>query len=208
MSTPGRNAADKKARPAKKASPAALAQKAPGWLERLKRLRLRFKRQGINIHVLLEDPAEHIAGIKREAAASDSSEAAALTKSLKGVLDQHASARAVLVHLGVLEQALNRHGLKALNQLPPDVMRKAMAQLETLVSDGSNVQLATLRARVTAALVTHERASDRRSTAERLSDFQDSNRLQVNEASVTTFMEANAQWERSLTGGKLEAPAK
>ena len=119
-----------------------------------------------------------------------------------------ASARSVLVHLSVLEKALGRHGLKALDELPPDVMRKAMSQLETLVSDWSNAHLAVLRAKLIAAVGKHERVNDRRSTAERLSDFQDSNRLQVNEASVTTFMEVNAQWERSLTGQKLDATSQ
>lgn len=203
-----RSAAAKNTRPAKKASPAPAAATPDGWFDRLKRLRFRFKRKGVNIQLLLEDPAKHLADIKRQAAEADTSEGALLRTALKGVLDKHASARSVLVHLSVLEKALGRHGLKALDELPPDVMRKAMSQLETLVSDWSNAHLTVLRAKLIAAVVKHERVGDRRSTAERLSDFEDSNRLQVNEASVTTFMEVNAQWERSLTGQKLDAPTK
>jgi len=125
----------KKSRSSQKASPASGAAKAPGWFERLKRLRLRFKRQGLNIHMLLEDPAEHIAEIKRESAVADTSEAAMMSKALKKVLDRHASSRTVLAHLALLEKSLNRRGLKALDQLPPEVMQRAMSQLETLVTD-------------------------------------------------------------------------
>jgi hypothetical protein len=178
-----------------------------GWFEKLKRLRLRFRRKDGNVHLLLEDPAEHLASIKRQTAA-DTSEAALLRAALKSVLDKHASTRSVLVHLSVLEKALGRHGLQALDELPPDVLQRAMTQLETLVSDWSQGNLAGLRARLTEALIKHGRAKDRRRTSERLSDFQNSRQLVVNEASVTTFMEVNAQWEKSLTGQKLSAPPR
>jgi hypothetical protein len=171
-----------------------------GWLDRFKRLRFFFQRKSAS--ALLDDPSEHLASIKQQAAA-DSSEAALMRAALKGVLDQHASSRAVLVHLSVLEKALGRHGLKALEELPLDVLRRAMAQLETLVSDWSPGNLAALRARLTEALIKQRRANDRRRTTERLSDFEDSRQLQVKEASVSRFMEANARWQRSLTGQKL-----
>ncbi len=177
------------------------ADKALGWFERLKRLRFRFQRKGIDFKLLLEDPAEHIAEIKRQAVAVPSPEAAMMSVALKAVLDRHASARAVLLHLAVLEKALNRHGLKALDEVPPDVMLRAMSQLETLVTDWSQAGLAGLRARVTASLVRQDRASQRGGAPERLSD------LQVDEASVSTFQAINAQWEGSLTGSqRLGAP--
>ena len=194
MSSKSRDAQAQQARPAEK--------KTLGWFARLKRLRLRFQRKGVNIHLLLEDPAEHIADLKRQAVAIDTSEAAVLRTALKRVLDRHASSRSVLPHLRVLEKALGKYGLNAMEELPPEVMQKALSQLETLVSDWSEAGLAGLRARLTAALVKHGRAKMTHRGAERLSDFQDSNRLQVNESSVTTFMEVNAQWERSLTGSQ------
>lgn len=170
--------------------------KALGWFERLKRLRLRFQRKGIDFKLLLEDPAEHIAAIKRQAVVVKSPEAVMMSAALKTVLDRHASARAVLPHLAVLEKGLNRHGLQALDELPPDVMLRAMSQLETLVTDWSQAGLAGLRARVTAALVRQDRASQRGGAPERLSD------VQVDEASVSTFLAINAQWEGSLTGSQ------
>jgi hypothetical protein len=210
-----RNAEGKKALPAvsgkrsKKVSAPAVAD-GGGWFERLKRLRLRLKRQGLNFQVLLEDPLEHLAEIKREAAVADSSEAAALRAALKAVLDRHASSRKVLVHLRVLEKALRSRGLRAFEELPPELMRRAMFQLDTLVSDWSPAGLAALRSRLIAAMVKREGVSGRRGAAEQpLSDFGDGSRLQVAEGSVTTFMEVNEQWERSLTGTlKVLAPSK
>ncbi|MBC7957540.1 MAG: hypothetical protein H7Y33_16935 [Cytophagales bacterium] len=194
----------KKSRSSLKASAAPAAAKAPGWFERLKRLRLRFQRKGLNIHMLLEDPAEHIAEIKRESAVADTSEAAMMSKALKVVLDRHASSRKVLAHLGLLERSLSRHGLKALEKLPPEVMQRAMSQLETLVSDWSQAGLAALRARVTAALIKQRRAGKRRlpKAAEHLSVFQDSKRLEVNEASLSTFTKVNALWGHNLPPSK------
>jgi hypothetical protein len=198
-----RVATDKKVRPAQPASKrsattfaANVADKPLGWFDRLKRL---FKRKAILGDSPDDDPIEHIAAIKRQAAtkATATAEAVDLRMALKLVLDRHASSRSVLVHLAVLENALSRHGMKALDELPPDVMRRALSQLETLVSDWSQGGLAALRARITSALVKHKRRDIRRSTTKRLSDFEDSDRLQVDEATVSTFMEANARWQRS-----------
>ena len=185
--------------------PVAPVVEKDGWLQRLKRLRLRFMRKGLSIQVLIEDPAKHIAQIKREAAVADISEAAMLSVALRGVLDRHPTSRSVLVHLGLLEKAMSRHGLKALDDMPPDILQRAMSQFDTLVSDWSPAPLAALRAKIKTVLLAHERANDHRSTAQRLSDFHDDKRMHVGEASVTTFMEANAEWEKSLTGQKLNA---
>jgi hypothetical protein len=182
------NSKGKATRPAKESS--------AGWLDRLKHLWLRVQRKGAGA-----DPA--LDGSARRNTPADSPEAVLLRAALKGVLDQHASSRSVLVHLTVLETALGRHGLRALDELPHDVLRRAMSQLETLVSDWSPGNLAALRARLTAALIKHRRANDRRRTSERLADFQDSRQLQVKDVSVSTFMEANARWQHSLTGHKL-----
>lgn len=171
-------------------------ESAPGWLDRLKLVWLRMQRNGAGVGSATESATPRNTQ-------TDQSEAVLLRAALKGVLDQHASSRSVLVHLTVLEKALGRHGLSALDELPHDVLRRAMSQLETLVSDWSPGTLAALRARLTASLIKRGRANDRRRTSERLADFQDSRQLQVKDVSVSTFMEANARWQHSLTGQKL-----
>lgn len=183
-----------KGRPARPAK-----DRHPGWFDRLKQGWLGLLHKGGEAAPRADGPTEQVAGAKRPSI-PDTSEAVLLKAALKAVLDRHASSRAVLVHLTVLETALGRHGLRALNELPPDVLRRAMSQLETLVSDWSQGNLAALRARLTESLIKHGRANDRRRTADRLSDFRDSRQLQVKDVSESTFTEANARWQRSLTG--------
>jgi len=171
-------------------------ERSPGWLDQLKHVWQRLLRKSAGV-----DPALGASALR--STQSDRSEAALLRAALKGVLDQHASSRSVLVHLTVLETALGSRGLRVFDELPRDVLRRAMSQLETLVSDWSPGNLAALRARLTASLIKHGRANDRRRTSERLTDFQNSRQLQVKDVSVSTFMEANARWQHSLTGHKL-----
>jgi len=71
-----------------------------------------------------------------------------------------------------------------------------MAQLDTLVMDWSARGLTLLRARASGTLArTRITASTRQ-----MSDFGDTTHVQVREASVTTFMEVDQEWERSMTG--------
>jgi hypothetical protein len=101
------------------------------------------------------------------------------------------------MHLSVLEKALGKHGMKALDELPADVLRRAMSQLETMVSDWAQPGFAALRARLTEALIRQGRDPGRRRV--RASDFEDSRQLQVKDASVSTFLAARSQWERQST---------
>lgn len=121
---------------------------------------------------------------------------------LKEVLNRDPRSRGVLPHLGLVEKALIKRGLKGLHELPPEVLRKALSQLETLVADWSQVGIAALRAQIKSAMAQPGRggAKPRQGgSTGRASDLHDS-RLEVNEASVSKFMEARADWERSATG--------
>lgn len=183
---------------AKQARPVAPHGSA-GFLDQLKQLWHRVSRPRSNEASLLDDPAQHIADIKRKTA-TDSSEAARLKAALKDLLDRHNESRSVLMHLRVLEKALGRYGLNAFDELPPDVLKRALFQLEGVVSDWSQGPLAALRARLTQRLIKHGRTPERRRAGSRASRFQDSDRLDVKDGSVSVFLEAQARWERSLTG--------
>ncbi|HEY0820776.1 MAG TPA: hypothetical protein VGD46_18455 [Rhizobacter sp.] len=141
------------------------------------------------------------AGSRRRKAVPDAS---SMTRALKGVLDRHAASRTVLAHLSVVEQALGQGGLQALEDVPADVLARALSQLEMLVSDWSEVGIAALRAQIKAAMAKPGRFDLPRgapSAQKKSTDF-DNSRLQVNEASVSVFMDAQARWETSLTGGR------
>lgn len=137
-------------------------------------------------------------------------EGAHLLLALKDMLDRNPRSRSVLVHLALVEKALRQSGLKGLQDVPSGVLHKALSQLETLVSDWSQGDLAALRGQIKSALGNTPEGFERKPSAKivkvkrptvQAPELNES-RLEVNEASVTTFMEARAQWERSATGGR------
>lgn len=187
----------KPARPADKAAAPARAQPL-GWLDRLRRFSLVRKSAGVP--PTLADAVKPAP--RRRDAASGRADATRMLAALQGVLDRHAASRSVLVHLGMVEQALARHGVRGLDDVPAAVLARALTQLETLVSDWSEVGIAALRAQIKGAMAKPGRIdAPKRARAEaaRPTDF-DNSRLQVNDASVSTFLEARAMWERSATG--------
>jgi len=191
--------ATKPAKPA--ADPNAFLKNPVRWLKRLFRRPVRLKRQGLDFKLVLDDPATRFGdttmdGLKMTP--SDTADVQAMRLELAAVLDRDPRSRKVLVHLNMLERALKTKGMKAFDELPAELLRKAMAQLDTLVMDWSARGLTLLRARASGTL-----ARTKVSAASRmLSDFGDTTHVQVREASVTTFMEVDQEWERSMTGRK------
>lgn len=127
-------------------------------------------------------------------------DAARMLAALKEVLNRDPRSRGVFAHLGLVEKSLVKRGLKGLHEVPPEVLRKALSQLETLVSDWSQVGIAALRAQIKSAMAQPGRGGKQGRPAAGRSAEQHDSRLEVNEASVSTFMEAHARWERSATG--------
>ena len=71
---------------------------------------------------------------------------------LQALLIEHREARHVLPHLSHLEQALARHGSRALIDLPVKVLQRAMDQLDTIQSGAHAEVLMPLRMRVEEAV--------------------------------------------------------
>jgi hypothetical protein len=78
---------------------------------------------------------------------------ALMQQQLAELLDDLPETRETLRHLVFVEQALAKKGLRALDRLPVDVLRRALEQLEGLVVNWSPVGLATLRSRIAVALI-------------------------------------------------------
>ena len=181
------------------ADPNAFLKNPVRWLKRLFRRPVRLKRQGLDFKLVLDDPATRFGdttmdGLKMTP--SDTADVQAMRLELAAVLDRDPRSRSVLVHLNMLERALKTKGMKAFEDLPAELLRKAMAQLDTLVMDWSARGLTLLRARASGTL-----ARTRITAGTRQADFGDTTHVQVREASVTTFMEAEQEWEeRSVTG--------
>lgn len=199
--------AGKGAKPAKPAKPAAdpnaFLKNPVRWLKRFFRRPLRLQRKGLDFKVVLDPAVTRFSDSALSAARgspSDTADVQAMRLELAAVLDRDPRSRKVLVHLNMLERALKSKGMKAFDDLPPELLRKAMAQLDTLVMDWSARGLTLLRARASGTL-----ARTKVSAVGRM-DFGDTTHVQVREASVTTFMEVEQEWERSMTG-KLEGSA-
>lgn len=173
------------------------------WFDRLKSLFQKPEATPPSLnHVLAKAGSRRSAKVGKSGG-KGSTNVAHMLKALKLVLDRHGASRAVLAHLSVVEQALGHGGLQALEDVPADVLGKALSQLEMLVSDWSEAGIAALRAQIKAAMAKPGRIDVPRGgrPAKQSTDF-DNSRMQVNEASVSVFMDAQARWETSLTGGR------
>jgi hypothetical protein len=183
--------AGKASKPA--ADPNAFLKNPVRWLKRLFRRPVRLKRQGLDFKLVLDDPATRFGDTTMDGpkmTPSDTADVQAMRLELGAVLDRDPRSRSVLVHLNMLERALKTKGMKAFEDLPAELLRKAMAQLDTLVMDWSARGLTLLRARASGTL-----ARTRISAGTRQADFGDTTHVQVREASVTTFMEVEREWE-------------
>ena len=87
------------------------------------------------------------------AARKERQDFALLQQQLAELLSELPETRATMRHLVFVEQSLERKGLRALNKLPLDVLKRALEQLEGLVVNWSPVGLATLRSRLAVAII-------------------------------------------------------
>ncbi len=75
---------------------------------------------------------------------------------LAELLDELPEARRTMRHLGFVEQALAKRGLRAFDKLPVEVLQRALEQFEGLVVNWSPVGLASLRSRMAVAIIDRE----------------------------------------------------
>jgi hypothetical protein len=75
---------------------------------------------------------------------------------LADVLNEQPETRASMRHLVFVEYSLTRRGLKALRKMPLDVLKKALEQFESLVTNWSPEGLANLRSKMAVAIIDRE----------------------------------------------------
>jgi hypothetical protein len=93
---------------------------------------------------------------EQQARAQERRELALMQEQLAAVLDDLPGTRETLRHLVFVEQALLRKGWRALHKLPLDVLRRALEQLEGLVTNWSPAGLANLRSKMAVAIIDRE----------------------------------------------------
>lgn len=128
---------------------------------------VRVRRGENGLEVVLDDPAVTGAGGKpgargRGKAAVDPLKErdrqvlAQVQASLARLLDELPENRNTLRHLAFIEHALNKKGLRALNKVPYDVLKRALEQFEGVVVNWSDEGLATLRSKMAVTLIERE----------------------------------------------------
>jgi hypothetical protein len=139
-------------------------------------VRLRRGERGLEV-VLDEAPPEPKKGKGRSSKPNlqqikEQRELQDIRASLAVVLDELPGNRTTLRHLAFLEHALAKKGLRAVNKVPYDVLKRALEQFEGLVVNWSDEGLATLRSKMAVALIEREpEATQSRAVAEPISEM-------------------------------------
>lgn len=188
------------------------------WFARQCEKRLRFEWRGLHLHVLFEHPDDTAARLlaagvappaqkpsQQPAVAADAAppkdaepaEVANWRLALVEVLERHPRARKVLRHLDLLEGALRHHGAKALDMLPPPVLRKTANQLDTVLDAGAPRGLIGLRAALDVTLIKRDPRAMARGRNDLISEFNAGSRIEVEEVGESTFLAAQQRWSRA-----------
>lgn len=168
--------------------------------------KLKFEREGLNLHVKLVDARKEAADKAREEAALkllalrelEDQRGGQMQTQLRALLLRHPNARTVLRHLAIFESLLRKNGERAFVEPPIVLLRSALRQLEGLVTDWSARGLAELRSRLAVAI--KEREAIEMSSAPLRSELLDEQRLKVSEASPSDFEQAKVAWVTTQAG--------
>jgi hypothetical protein len=137
------------------------------WLAPVRQLATAFfqhdvtlKREKGQVHVVLAErpaapalrkaPREEIERRRRH------EEAMRVRTELAALLNELPETRTTMRHLVFVEQAIAKKGLKVLHKVPLDVLRRALEQLENLVTNWSPAGLANLRSKMAVAIIDRE----------------------------------------------------
>jgi len=121
-------------------------------------LRLRWRR-GVRVE-FVEPDGQPTASPEALARQAQRAELSRIVGELAQCLDADPDIRPELRHLAYVETAIRQQGLDALQNLPLDVLQKALDQFEGLVSNWSPWGLATLRSKMAVVLAERTAAEE------------------------------------------------
>jgi hypothetical protein len=164
------------------------------WASKLFSRPLTLKRIGWQWHVVFAETRLHAPNSK----GTSRGEALRIAhEALQALLAQHGDARHIVPHLSHLEQALARHGSRALLELPDKLLRRALEQLDMLEGGARSDLLMPLRMRVDESL-------RRRAPVNLRGDIAN---IEVQEASASQFDEAEVSWTNRMELDAIYAQA-
>jgi len=168
---------------------------------------LRLERDGKNLNIkLAAKTSAKSAAAKPPAPPSPVEiELKLMRAELKKLLDVHPGTRRVMRHLVYFERALETQGLQALIDIPEEVLSTALEQLEKLVSNWSNRELATLRSKMSVAVVNRSKDPFYGTAGIKASAFHTESRLQVGDATHSMFLELERQYKELVPREVLQS---
>ncbi|XVJ70313.1 MAG: hypothetical protein HEQ39_12190 [Rhizobacter sp.] len=117
-----------------------------------------------------------------------------MKKELRELLRQHPQTKKLLRHLAYVEQTLRHDGLQAVDDLPMDVLHKALTQLETLVANWSALGLGEIRSRLSLLIKNKKILALHVEDATHSTQMDLSQRADVCEVSHSVFEEMDRSW--------------
>ncbi|MFM8901535.1 MAG: hypothetical protein ACKOF9_16555 [Burkholderiales bacterium] len=123
---------------------------------------------------------------------------ALMQQDLRKLIRQHPQTKKLLRHLAYVERTLRREGLKAVDELPLEVLSKALTQLETLVVNWSALGLAELRSRLSLLVKNKKILALHTEAAPQSTQMDYSQRADVCEVSHSVFEEMERSWRGNV----------
>jgi hypothetical protein len=124
-----------------------------------------------------------------------------LAEELTAQLDRHPHTRAVMPHLALVERGLKRRGAGALPKIHPRHLHKACLQLEILMGTDVSAGLARLHSTLQNQLAEHESWHESAPGSES-ADEAAHVPVVMHEVTLSTFMDADRQWEAAVASGQ------
>ena len=129
------------------------------------------------------------------AAVAGNNEIELMRTELRKLLDLHPMTRHVVRHLVYVERALKLQGLEAMTQVPVEILKSALDQLESLVSNWSSHGLGALRSKMSVAVINRSKDPFYGAAGAKASAFNTESRLQVGDVSHSMFLEIERQYQ-------------
>jgi len=185
---------------------------------------VRLVRKGMDFRLVLMDPASAAAEKARRMKAKSDAKAkpakpksrasqglaperlALMRRELRALLKRHEQARSLARHLAYFERALHKSEERAFDEVPVDVMRKALIQIEFLVSNWSQIGLAELRSRLSIAISDREGEVQGAESVHDMRHVKGGTAISVQDATVSQFMEMQQSWMQPAPGGAPLTP--
>lgn len=117
-----------------------------------------------------------------------------MRKDLRRLLRQHPQTKKLLRHLAYVERTLRHEDVKAVDDLPLDVLSKALSQLETLVVNWSAPGLGEVRSRLSLLVKNKQIIALHLGGAAQPTEMDHSQRADVCEVSHSVFEEMDRSW--------------